>query len=215
MTAWCGFCILWITFWSQFDAFAGLEVSLFGGLFKVLGKVVKSGLSVVTHGVSDEVIDQVGKVLKGRGQAKQVLAKGPDVPATNNEVATVRKLLPAHTLVRPNIEDAVLRRVGGAVQQSGVEGYSSGGKRSRKGMAWKTKSKRRRSAPAAEDQSTSASGGRTRRRRKAGGGGSSSKPKRSLNPAMRARANAMRELAARWRSEGKPGRWIDYVKANL
>jgi hypothetical protein len=38
--------------------------------------------------------------------------------------------------------------------------------------------------------------------------------KRSLPPAMQARANRMKQMAADWRAAGKPGRWIDWVKAN-
>lgn len=59
-------------------------MGLFGGLFKVVGKVAKAGLSIATKGVSDKVF----QVLKGRGAQKQV-ANTPDV--TEQQRAVIEK----------------------------------------------------------------------------------------------------------------------------
>lgn len=178
-------------------------MGLFGGVFKgigkLAGKVAKVGLSKLTHGASDQVL----KVLKGRGQVKQVLAKGPALPMTNNEVATVRKLLPVQRL--PGLGENTVLNAAGAI--GNVPGYKG-----KAGWKGKSKSKAGRSAPAVVAPSFSRSSAKTGSTRR--GSGSSSKPKRSLPPALRERANRMRALAAAWRAEGKPGRWIDYVKAN-
>jgi hypothetical protein len=37
---------------------------------------------------------------------------------------------------------------------------------------------------------------------------------RKLPPALQARADHMKRLAEKWRAAGKPGKWIDYVKAH-
>jgi len=179
-------------------------VGLFGGIFKAIGKVAKAGASALTHGASDQVL----KVLKGRGQAKQVLAKGPTAPATQQDVALVTKRLPVRNLMREAsvaTENAVLNQAG---KKAGIGGFM-------KGIQWKTKRKRSFAGPAAPravNRSTSPSQRAASAKRSSG---SSLKPRRSLPPALRARANAMSALAARWRAEGKPGRWIEYVKANL
>lgn len=174
-------------------------MGLFGGIFKLGGKILKAAASKVTHGASDQVL----KVLKGRGQVKQVLAKGPAMPATNNEVATVRKLLPVQRLPGLGSENAVLNSTGALAKVPGYKGKA--------GWKGKSKSKAGRSAPAVAAPSFSLSSARTGSTRKSSA--SSSKPKKSLPPALRARANRMRQLAAEWRAAGKPGRWIDYVKA--
>lgn len=162
-------------------------MGFFGFIGKALGKVAKAGLSTITHGASDQVI----KVLKGRGVEKQVLAKGPSAPATNNEVATVRKLLPAVRLS----PDAALNSIGSAIQNrvAGVQGYS---KRPGKGSGFKAKTKLLRASSAPK-------------RAKAKGTG------RARAPGMVAQQNRMKALAAEWRAAGKPGRWIDYVKSRL
>lgn len=59
-------------------------MGLFGGLFKVVGKVAKAGLSVATKGISDKVF----AVLKSRGSARQV-QHTPDV--TQQQQAVIEK----------------------------------------------------------------------------------------------------------------------------
>jgi hypothetical protein len=96
-------------------------MGLFGSIFKLAGKVGKFGLSKLTHGASDQVL----KVLKGRGQVHQVLAKSSTDP-TEQEKALVAKLNygSPRTLSTVQVLD-------GAGRRGFVEGYSS--KRAGKG----------------------------------------------------------------------------------
>lgn len=64
-------------------------MGLFGGLFKVLKKVVGTGVQVLASKVTGGLSDQALKVLKGRGQVKA--AAKTEVP-TNQTMAVANKL---------------------------------------------------------------------------------------------------------------------------
>lgn len=163
-------------------------MSLFGGIFRAVGKIAKAGLSSITHGASDQVI----KVFKGRGQVKQVFAKGPNAPATNNEAATVAKLIPSHRVAGLGA-GAALNSLAHRITATGLDAYnnsSSGSKRVGKGSSRKSKASSKSSMPSRKPKRVS--GGRRI-------------PSGGLD---------LKEISRMWKAEGKPGTWLNYIKAH-
>lgn len=171
-------------------------MGLFGGIFKgiksvvgkVAGPIAKTAASVLTHGASDQVL----KVLKGRGQVKQVLAKGPNVPATNNEAATIAKLLPTQRLPfsRPyQPPDASLNTFASKIRNrvAGLDAYQRAAPMPSKRVGKGTATKRKKAAPAPKAKSKRAP------------------PSGGLD---------LKGLSASWKAAGKPGTWQGWIQAN-
>lgn len=183
-------------------------MGLFGGLFKVIGKVARAGLSSATHGASEQVL----KVLKGRGGPKQVIAK-QGMPATNQEKALVNKLLPIEprlktterVLAGVNALDHRRRKMGPVITKvmKGDVWRSRGGRTEeelRKIGATQVEIDLLRKGRGAQ-----ASAGRV----SAGGGVRASSGKRKPPPG----GLDLKRMAVAWRAAGKPGRWIDWIKS--
>jgi len=172
-------------------------MSLFGGLFKAVGKVAKAGLSVATHGVSDKVLS----VLKRRGSDKQVI-HSPDL--TTQQEALVNKLKPLHPkTVRT---EQVLASVRGTVAQVGKKrmpgrkkGWTAvqraGGSMYDEDADYKYNQELKKRRPR----------GTVKKRRTPAGASKRTVPRGGLDLA---------KIGVLWRSQGKPGTWLDFVKAN-
>jgi hypothetical protein len=191
-------------------------MGFFKGLGKALGKVGRValklgavGANVATGGLLDKahsVAKTLGLVGGQRKQAKllrvadQVLATKlvPNVKQTE----TVLQDQQSPVGVRKRTPVPVVRRRVNAMPGSGRV-LGQGATRTSPAPGTGRKRPRRRKAAL-----SGARPAKTSRRPSSGGA------KRSLPPAMRARANKMRQMAADWRAAGKPGRWIDWVKAN-
>ncbi len=157
-------------------------MGLFGSIFKAVGKIAKAGASALTHGASDQVL----KVLKGRGQVKQVLAKGPNSPATNNEVATVAKRLPVQRITGLGAGQ-VLNSLARRVTATGLDAYNGSSEPSTKRVGKGSRTKRAKAAPRARARSSRAA------------------PAGGLD---------LKRISQMWNAEGKPGTWLNYIKAH-
>jgi hypothetical protein len=150
----------------------GLHVSLFGGIFKAVGKVARAGLSVVTHGASEKILATVKKL----GAAKQI-ANTPDLTA--QQQALVNKLGPPLSPTTKRTE----------VYLGDLQARVNEGGKKMPGRA-KKKPKPYVGAPVLKAP-------KVKKPRAA--------PKGGLD---------LKAISALWQSQGKPGRWVDFIKAN-
>lgn len=151
-------------------------MGLFSGLKKLVGKVAKAGLSVVTRGASDKVIG----VAKGlfAGKPKQARATMP-ARATAKEQALIAKLTPP----KPRVSITEGRM---------VEGWSFGSPKRSMRRATKGRRKAAMSVPKRA--------------------GSPAKPRSGRKPPSG--GLDLKAIGVLYRQQGKPGKWIDFVKAN-
>lgn len=142
-------------------------MGLFGFVKKAVGKVAKTGLSVVTKGLSDKVLS----ALKSTGQAKQAAKQAAAQVATQQRLAMLTK-------VSPSMAKAPAQKVTLALRP--LTGKKAPAK------------KRKKAAPKAKAVKKTSGAKRT-------------PPKGGLDLAA---------IARQWKAAGKPGKWIDYIKAN-
>lgn len=144
-------------------------------IFSFVGKVLKAGASVVTHGLSDKVLS----VLKGSGKPTKNIA--PTIGAQ----AIVHKVRQASSTKTP--PTAVLKKAtkmgrSAATKIDKLISYSP--KMSQTETRAKKKSKKT-SAPKSKGTRKAPSGGLD-----------------------------LKKIAQMWRAEGKPGTWLNYIKAH-
>jgi hypothetical protein len=160
------------------------------GLFKTLGRlaggIVRTGLSVVTHGVSDKVLG----ALKSRGDSKKV-AGLPEEMYNAQQQALAAKLAPLGPRVKRT--EQVLTQATVRMEQARPRKPTSkrmpGYKRSYDPTVGESERPEPRSAP------------RMRKR--------PAKPRSLPKGALDLAA-----IASMWRAQGKPGTWRDFIKAN-
>jgi hypothetical protein len=195
-------------------------MGFFKGIGKALGKVGKValklgavGANVATGGLLDKAHSVAKTLGLTGGQRKQAAQmRVADQALATKLVPTVKKTeivmqdQQSPVGVRKRNPVPVVRRRVNAMPGSGKVYQGVGATRTSTAPGSGLRRARRRKAAASNPVSVPA--GTTSRKRSNGG------VKRSLPPAMQARANRMKQMAADWRAAGKPGRWIDWVKAN-
>lgn len=163
-------------------------MGLFGSIGKLLGGVAKAGLSVATRGVSDKVLS----ALKGMGKKRSSTALKPQL-WTEQQAALVNKMGQAVPRVRRT-----------EVMADAVSGDALPGYYKRKSSYKRKRASTRRAATSAPEPATPRRSA-PRRTRRTTAGGKRQPPPGGLD---------LRAMAAQWRSAGKPGRWIDWIRSN-
>lgn len=191
-------------------------MGFFKGLGKALGKVGKValklgavGANVATGGLLDKahsVAKTLGLTGGQRKQAKQYRvadqALATKLVPTVKQTETVMEDQQSPIGVRKRTPVPVVRRRVNAMPGSGAVHQGRGATSTSTAPGSGRRRARRRKVAVSSPLPV-----RTSKRRSTGA-------KRSLPPAMQARANRMKQMAADWRAAGKPGRWIDWVKQN-
>lgn len=175
-------------------------MSFFGSIGKFLGGVAKTGLSVVTHGISDQILG----ALKGRGDAK----KAADAPMLNaQQEALANKMAPLAPKVKRTeqyVRDATvhLAKESKPRKPSKYSGDPTIGVQSPEVTGGSYRRSRRRSF---QRRLAAAEQGSARKPAKARSGTKRTVPSGGLD---------LKRIASMWRAEGKPGDWRAYIKAH-
>lgn len=169
----------------------GFLGGLIKGIGKVAGSVGKKALSRATGGVSDVVLSK----LKGRGVAKRV-ASGK--LTSSQEAALVNKIQLAAPRVRRTEQ----------VLSDAVEGGTFGTpKKKRAGKGGSTG--KRRLVEAGPSLSVAAARPKKKAAKKA------ARPKKAKGKRSAPSGGLdLKTISAMWKEQGKPGTWIDFIKAN-
>jgi hypothetical protein len=168
-------------------------MSFFGSIGKFLGGVAKAGLGIVTHGVSDQILG----ALKSRGDAK----KAADAPVLNaQQEALANKMAPLAPRVQRTeylVRDATVH----------LSKRSKPSKPSKRSLMDPTigvspnpdygPPRRQRLAPRQRRAPRSPAKARTGTKRAVPSGGLD-----------------LKRISAMWTAEGKPGTWLNYIKAH-
>lgn len=178
-------------------------MSFFGSIGKFLGGVAKAGLSVVTHGVSDQILG----ALKSRGEAK----KAADAPMLNaQQQALANKIAPLAPRVIST--ERIVRDA--TVHMAKAQKPSKPSKRAMMdptiGTAsapeyYQPRRRKRRSFQQRLAEENRAEQRGARSPRKARSGSRRAPPSGGLDLAR---------IASMWRAEGKPGTWLSYIKSH-
>jgi len=168
-------------------------MGLFGSILKGIGKVAKAGLSVATHGVSDKVISAA----KSFGVKLTAKRQKPKLN-TEQETALINKMGQALPRVRITEVQDDMRSGGGLI---GTYKRKPAYKSKRSGVSVRSAASNgtRAAAPRALPAP------RKRAKRAASSGAKRAPPPGGLD---------LSAMAAAWRSAGKPGTWIGWIKSN-
>lgn len=185
----------------------GLFGKILGGVGRIAGGIAKKALSKATHGVSDVVLNK----LKGRGAAKRV--SGGKLTSAQ-EAALVHKVQIAAPRMKRTEQ----------VLHDAVDGGTYGTPRKRVGKGGRTGKKRPELVYEVADDSPRLPAMKALAKKK--GRKLKVLSKRALaksnrqDGAPRAKRSVpaggldLKKISAMWKAAGKPGTWIDFIKAN-
>jgi len=180
-------------------------MGLFSFVGKAIGKIAKTGLSIVTHGVSDKVL----AVLKSRGDAKAAAAREQQ---TLQQLALAEKIRPLQARVRTTstiIDDAtepIQPRAKSKAEIYGRLGYSfSAAKRALLGGSTDPTIPTAARAPVRRSAI---------KKRPAPRPVAPAPAKRAAGRSVPSGGLDLKRISAMWSAAGKPGKWLDFIKAN-
>lgn len=197
----------------------GLLGGIIKGVGKIAGKVAKGVLSKATHGLSDVVLSR----LKRTGQAKAVA--NPGKLTTAQQAALVNKIgltVPRTISTVSVLDDAVeggsygsspstVKRKRAAGKPRLTDSYSSQLSRVErqekaflKTAAGKKYLKQRKALDAKEEREVNSS--RSKKAKKV--------KRASTGRTVPSGGLDLKAISALWQSQGKPGSWIEFIKAN-
>jgi len=202
-------------------------MGLIGSLLKGVGKIAKAGLSVATRGVSDKVLT----VVKALG--KKNPGKAPIQRTTQQEQALINKIGQAVPRLSQTSVISDMRAGKGQVgTYSRKAGYKSKGTKRSKGdpndyTSWETETLMNNIAYGSNGRPLASEAKALKELKRRGvtmpGTGKATPVLKAKKKAKRASSGTRKpppggldlaKMAAAWRSAGKPGRWIDWIKSN-